>query len=480
MQSKTILGAFSWSFLEQAGSKAVALVVQIALARILVPEDFGILAILLVVVNIADVIAQSGFGMALIQRTDVDDSSYTTTFWISVGISISILILLWFIAPVLQVFYRLDGLASYLRIISIVVIFNAFNAIQRSYLQRRMDFKSLFRVSLVATIASGAIGIACALYGMGVWALVAQTILQSAISCAGLLVVVPWKPRLLFNKGQAKSLFSYGWKLSVTGILNVLYTGLSELVIGRACSPADLGYYSQGRKYPNAVIMVLTNSIQNVIFPALSLAKQNHQEFMHKMKQMLILGTFVIAPISFLFAVAAEPVVAIVLTEKWLPCVFIFQMACLSNAVIILQIANLRAYMALGHSGLYLKLNFIKCIAGAFVICSVSIITRDVNVVAATVCVFSFGAVIFVDLHPAKRLLDFGWLKQLENVFPTYVLCIVSSIPAYLINLIDWPYGAKLVAQIVVFAGVYVGCAKIARRPELHQSREIIRRLIKR
>lgn len=463
------MSSFNWSFLEQASSKAVNLIVQIVLARILAPEEFGILAILLVIVNIADVIAQSGLGLALIQETDSDDLSYTTAFWLNLGISVVLYVAILGLAPIFQSFYGIDQLDVYLRVIAIVVIVNAFNAIQRSYLQRRMDFKSLFAASTIGVFGSGILGVVAALIGWGIWALVIQTIAQSLLICAVMLIVVPWKPKFHFSKENGKSLFSYGWKLAITGLLNSLYTGISELIIGRVCSPSALGFYSQGRKYPNAAIAVIGNALQNVMFPALSLAKNDREQFLQRFTMFLQMGTFIVTPFSVLLAIVAEPVVALLLTEKWLPCVFIFQATCLTCAVLILQIANLRAYMALGDSGLYFKLNVIKCGLGVIVLSATAIVTRDINAVAAVWLLFSVLAVLLVDMIPAKRKFGYGCMRQIKDVVPTYVLCAIAALPSGLLSLLALDYIPLLCLQIVVFVLVYVGIAFLFRYKVLYQ-----------
>lgn len=419
--------------------------------------------------NIADVIAQSGLGLALIQESDSDELSYTTAFWLNLGIAIGLYVLILILAPIFQSFYSIERLDVYLRVIAIVVIVNAFNAIQRSYLQRRMDFRSLFAASTVGVLGSGILGVATALMGWGIWALVLQTISQSFFACIVMLIQVPWKPKLHFSKKKGKSLFSYGWKLAITGLLNALYTGISELIIGRVCSPAALGFYSQGRKYPNAAIAVIGNALQNVMFPALSLAKNDRKQFLQRFTVFLQMGTFIVAPFAFLLAIVAEPVVVLLLTEKWLPCVFIFQATCLTCTVLILQIANLRAYMALGDSGLYFKLNVIKCGLGVLVLSATAIMTRDINAVAAAWLIFSVLSVLLVDMIPAKRKFGYGCLRQLKDVMPTYGLCLIAALPSGMLSFLALDYIPMLCLQVVVFGLVYVGIALLVHNKTLYQ-----------
>ena len=252
--AKKTTASFAWSFLEQGGSKVILLAVQVVLARLLSPEAFGVLAILLVVTQVSDSIAQSGLGMALIQKNDSDDRSYSTAWWLSLGLAAILYSALFLAAPAISLFYIMPDIVVYLRVLGLIVFFNSANSIQRSFLQRSLNFKSIFTATTLAALASGVAGIAMALLGFGIWALVAQSLLQSVFICIVMWIKVSWKPALIFDAGEAKSLFSYGWKICVTGILNVIYSGISELIIGRACSAGELGLYSQGRKYPQAAI----------------------------------------------------------------------------------------------------------------------------------------------------------------------------------------------------------------------------------
>ena len=381
--SKKTTVSFVWSFLEQGGSKAILLLVQIILARLLSPEAFGVLAILLVVTQVSDSIAQSGLGMALIQKSDSSDGSYSTAWWLSLSLAAALYIVVFLAAPAISVFYGMPDLVAYLRVLGLIVFFNSANSIQRSFLQRSLNFKSIFAATTLAAFASGVAGIVMAFLEFGVWALVAQSLLQSAFTCIVMWVMVSWKPTFDFEAGEAKSLFGYGWKICITGILNVFYSGISELIIGRACSAGELGLYSQGRKYPQAAIGVMSNSIANVLFPMFSAIKDDASELRKAIRRGLKLGTFVVAPMSLLAAVIAEPLVTLLLTEKWLACVPIFQLTCVSNALLMLQLVNLRAYMALGDSGLYMRLQIIKVLGGGAVIWVTALLTKDIY---ATAC----------------------------------------------------------------------------------------------
>lgn len=469
------MSSFVWSFLEQGGSKAIQLVVQIVLARLLSPEAFGVLAILLVVTQVADSVAQSGLGMALIQKSDASERSYSTAWWLSLGLATVLYFVVFLSSPAIAVFYAMSDLAMYLRVLGVIVFFNAANSIQRSFLQRSLDFKSIFVATTVAALASGAVGIAMAFLGFGVWALVAQSLLQSAFVCIVMWVRVSWKPALVFEAGEAKSLFGYGWKICVTGILNVFYSGISELVIGRACLAGELGLYSQGRKYPQAAIGVMSNSIANVLFPMLSAIKDDAVKLRKAIRRGLRLGTFIVAPVSLLTAAVAEPVVAILLTEKWLACVPIFQLTCVLNALLMLQLVNLRAYMALGDSGLYMRLQIVKVLGGGAVIWATALITKDIYTTAWVNFLVGALSVLLVDMPPAKRLHGYSAFNQVRDVLPILALSGVAAAAALTVQFAGFDYLPELLVQCVVFALVYLGGARLLHLDELSEAVSLVR-----
>ncbi len=467
--------SFFWSFLEQGGSKAIQLVVQIVLARLLSPEAFGVLAILLVVTQVADSIAQSGLGMALIQKSDATDRSYSTAWWLSLGLAAVLYIAVFLGAPSIATFYSMPDLAVYVRVLGLAVFFNSANSIQRSFLQRSLNFKSIFVATTIAALGSGVVGIVLAVLGFGVWALVAQSLLQSVLSCVVMWVEVSWKPALVFEVEEAKSLFGYGWKICITGILNVFYSGISELVLGRACTAGELGLYSQGRKYPQAAIGVMTNSIANVLFPMFSAIKDDSDALYAAIKRGLTLGTFIVAPMSLLAAVVAEPVVALLLTEKWLACVPVFQLTCVANAFLMLQLVNLRVYMALGDSALYMRLQIVKVLGGGACIWATAAITRSVYATAWANFIVSVVSILFVDLAPAKRLHGYSATCQVKDVLPVLALSAAASATALSVRLLGLGYVSELLLQCFVFGVVFLLGAKLVRFKGLSEALSLVR-----
>lgn len=459
--SNKLLSSFSWSALEQGTVKLVQLIVQIALARILAPEAFGVLAILLVLINIADIIAQSGLGTALIQDQKATSESYSTAFWLSLIVALVLYAVLFVCAPFIASFYAMDNLDMYMRVLAIVLFLNSASSIFRSNLQKDLHFKTLFKCSMSASLLSGVVGIGAALVGLNIWALVLQVLTQSLISFAYLLIKTPNRPHICFRVNEARKLFSYGWKICLTGVLNVSYTSVSELIIGKVSSHADLGYYSQGRKWPIAVIAAGSNAISNVLFPAFSKIKDNRDELVAAIKKTITVGTYVLAPFSFLMIAIAEPLVVVLMTEKWLPCVPVFQMVCIPYCVLMLELASFRAYMALGDSGLYLKLHVIKISVGIVLITATALLSRNIYVIAFVTALFELFTIIVIELQPAQRMFGFGRLQQLKCAFPAILIGIVAMIASLGVSFVIVSYLLKLIVGIVVYIAVFTGLSAV-------------------
>ncbi len=474
------VGAFFWSFLEQGGTKAMGLIVQIILARLLSPSAFGVLAILLVVINLVDIVAQSGMGTALIQSKNADDTSFTTAFWLSEALAMAMYLLVFVAAPAISAYYAMPDLTRYLRVMSLVLLTNAANSIQRSYLQKTFDFKGLFRANTIAAFASGIVGIALAAFGAGVWALVAQTLSLSVFACLVLIHVVPWRPSFTFRKSEAGELFSFGWRMCVSGIINTLYTSVSELILGKAVPSSELGFYSQGRKYPTSVITMLTNALANVLFPTFSELADDKERLKAAVKRGLRLGTFIVAPSSVLFAVIARPAIALLLTEKWLPCVPIFQMICISYVLLIPDIVNLRVYMALGRSDLYLNIQIEKVVLGIVGIGGTAFVTHDVYATAAGTMIFNYFAILFIETRPSKRLLDYGLLDQMKDLAPTLVASALAAVAAVPVGLAPMPNFLLLLVQALAYIAAFMACAHLLEPAALKEVKGMVIKVLKR
>lgn len=347
LKSKS-MQSVAWKLLERGGYQCVALVVQIALARLLAPEQFGALAIMLVFVNVGNVFVQSGLNTALVQNLDTNDDDCSTVYWLSLAVSLILYAGVFFTAPTVAGFYEMPGLVWPLRALALILIVNAYNAVQVAIVQRALEMRKVFNATMCAVVTSATIGIGIAVAGGGLWALVVQQLAYQLCSCIALSFQVRWHPRFVFKAARERELFSFGWKLLASGILDQGYQSLSDLIIGKQFSASSLGLVSQGKKYPNALGSMLDGAIQPVMLSAVSRLQSDVALVKRLVRRALKTSTFLIVPSMALFAVCAEPIVRLLLGEQWLPCVPFLQMYCIVYMLLPIHTTNLQALNGMG------------------------------------------------------------------------------------------------------------------------------------
>ncbi len=460
------LSSLLWKLFERGGNAVVQLAVQVVMARLLAPEEFGALAIMLVFVNFGSVIATSGLNTALVQAAEIDEVDLSTVFWISFCVSLLIFAGVFFGAPAVAEFYAMPYIVSPLRVLGILLLVAAFNSVQASIVQRELRFRKVFNATLVAVVFSGALGIVAAFAGAGLWALVFQQVAYQFANCIALGLQVKWFPRFVFDGAKARSHFGYGWKLLVSGILDQGYRSLSDLIIGKQFSAASLGLVSQGKKYPYAVGKMLDGTIQPVMLSAVSRVQEDVAYVKRLVRRALKTSTFLIVPSMALFAVCAEPLVRILLGEQWLPCVPFLQMYCVVYMLLPIHTTNLQALNGMGRSDLFLKLELIKKAYGLANILIMAFVFQDVYLMVAS---YVLTGVIstFVNAWPNKKVIGYSYLEQIRDICPAFLLAAVSGAAAYCVVLLGLPDIATIALQILVMAVLYLGLAKLFRVEEL-------------
>ena len=286
-----------WRFLERSGAQLVALIVSVVLARILSPEDYGTIALITVFINILNVFVDSGLGSALIQKKDADNTDFSTVFYTNVIFCIALYILMFVISPFLAEFYSRPELVSIIRVLSITILVSGVKNIQQAYVSRTLQFRKFFFSTLAGTIIAAVAGIWMAYHGFGVWALVAQQVTNLSIDTIILWITVKWRPELVFSFKRLKSLFSYGWKLLVSALLDTFYTNLYNLVIGRKYSANDLAFYTKGELFPKAIVGNINNAIDSVLLPTMSSEQDNKERVKQMTRRAIKTSTFCIAPL---------------------------------------------------------------------------------------------------------------------------------------------------------------------------------------
>ena len=433
LKTKTIVGLF-WTFMEKIGAQLVSFIVSIVLARILSPNEYGVIAIVLVFINICNVFVDSGFGQALIQKKDADDVDFSSIFYFSLVFSIVLYIILFFSAPYIALFYEMEILSPVIRVMGLRLLIAPFNSVQRARVSKKMQFKKLFYSTLGGTLFSAVVGILMAYNGFGVWALVTQYIISAIADTTVLFITVKWYPRLVFSISKVKILFSYGWKVLVTSIIDTIYEDFRSLYIGKLYSASDLAYYTRGKQFPSLVTNNINLSIASVLFPVISSEQENKENVKAITRRSIRISSYVLTPLLCGVAIVAEPLVLLVLTEKWLPCVPFLQILCINSALMPLQTANVQAIYAVGRSDIVLKLNIFKKLFGFLLIlifARISVIAMAwAGVVSAVVC-------LIANALPNKKLFGYSLIEQIIDILPNFILSGIMMLGVFSVSLIN-------------------------------------------
>lgn len=457
LKEKTI-SSLLWKFTEQGGSAVASLVIQIVMARLLTPEDFGALAIMLVFINICTVLIQSGLNTALIQAHDATDNDFSTVFWLSISIAGILYIVIFGTAPFIADFYKAPNLIAPLRIITLTLFLNAFYSLQVAKVTKNLELKKTFLATILATLGSGAFGIIAALSGAGLWALVIQQLAFHLINCIVLFLQLRWLPTLIFMPARAKKLFGYSWKILASGLLDTAYNSLVSLIIGKI-SKTELGYVSQGEKYPLAISSLLDGTIQPVMLSAISHVQHDLESVKEITRRAIKTSSFLVVPSMGAIALTAEPLILVLIGEQWLPTVPFMQMFCFICALHPIHTSNLQAINGIGRSDLYLKIEITKKVIGVSIVCFAAFIIKDVYAIVGGMMV---AGVVFtiVNSWPNKKLIHYSYLEQVKDFCPAFILTGISALFAFPFSYLSLPPLVLICLQCSVFAAVYIGLAR--------------------
>ena len=453
-----VISSLIWKFLERGGVQGVQFVLSIILARLVSPEDYGVIALLLVFIQIATVFIQSGFNTALIQKKDSDDLDFSSIFYLSFVVAAVLYVILFFTAPFVAKFYKSELLTKLLRVISLTLFFGAINSVQNAYVSKTMQFRRFFFSSMGAVIGSGIIGIIFAYKGFGVWALVYQQLVKDFLICIILWFTVKWRPKLLFSIKRIRTLFSFGWKLLISALLNTIFQNIYNLIVGKIYDKEMLGYFNRGHQFPQVIASNLDGSIQSVMLPTLSAHNDNVAEVKRITRRSISMSAFLLMPCMFGLAAVAEPLVKVLLTEKWLPCVPFLQLACISYALYPIHTANLTGINALGRSDVFLKLEIIKKIITVLNIA----ITLPFGIYAMAIGQVISGFIAsFINAFPNRKLMGYTYFEQWKDLMPSFLCSIIMAICVWSLHFISIPSGVILLIQILTGTLIYIFLCKL-------------------
>ena len=370
----TTLTNLFWKFSERTAAQMVSLVVSIVLARILNPSDYGSVAMVMVFVSLASVLVEGGFSSALIQKKDADKLDFSTVFYFSLVFSIFLYLVLFFIAPYISQFYGegYEILTPVLRVIGFQIIIYGVNSVQQAYVSRKMMFKKFFWSTLIGTILSAIVGLTMAYLGYGIWALVGQQLTMVVTNTVVLYIVTRKLPGLMFSFNRLKGLFGYGVNILGTSILINLFLNIRSLIIGKLYSAKDLAYFDRGNQLPSLLVTNVDYSIAAVLFPKMSQEQDDKSRIKQTCRNSIRFSSFVMMPLMMGMIVCAEPMIRVILTDKWIDTVPYVQLFCITYMFYPMHTANMQAIKAIGKSGMYLTLEIIKKIIE--VVCLLSLI----------------------------------------------------------------------------------------------------------
>lgn len=426
-----------WKSAERISAQLVSFVVSVILARLLLPETYGIIALVTVFISLCDEFVSGGFATSLIQKRDADNIDFSSVLYFSLFVSAVFYAFLFFCAPLIASFYsKYDGklLIAVIRVMGLRVIISAINSVQHAYVTRTMQFRRFFWSTLLGALISAVIGIGMAYTGYGVWALVAQYCSMALADTVILWFTVRWRPQLVYSWERMRDLFSYGWKIFAASMIRTLYNDLRSLIIGKLYTSEDLAYYNKGQSFPQLVSSNTFGAINSVLFSVLSKCQSDAASVRAILRRSIIEGTYIVFPFMIGLAIVGRPLILLLLTEKWEPCVIYLQICCISFAFTPIESSNLQAIKAVGKSALALKLEIIKKILGVMIL----LFSMKFGMTAIAVSlVINTILSAFINAVPNKKLFDYSFSRQFLDIVPNILLSAAMAAAVWPISLLN-------------------------------------------
>lgn len=452
LKKQTISG-FIWKFGERILAQLVSLIVSIVLARILLPDDYGIVAIVTVFITLANCLVTSGFGTSLVQKKDSDELDFSTMFWASVIFSFILYALLFFASPFIANIYKNSDITLVLRVMGLRLPIGAINSIQHSYVQKKMIFKKFFFATFFGTAISAAIGIYMAINNYGAWALVAQYLINVVVDTIVLSFIIKWRPSFSFSYTRFKTLFGFGWRVLLADFIGVFFNELRALLIGFKYQSSDLAFYNRGHQIPSLVSTNVEQTIISVAFPSISKIQDDKHTVKLTLKKMTKLCSFVMFPILVGIFAVSDSLVRVLLTDKWIEAVSYMRILSISGLFSIMTSINLQGFKAIGDSKTLLSLEFIKKPLYLIIIIVCMFISPF-----AIACGSAFYSIIafFINAFPSKKCLNYSIVEQLSDIFPSLILSVIMCCAVVLVGFLPINITLVLILQIVTGVIVYV------------------------
>lgn len=479
LKDKTVKG-MGWSAIDQISRMGISFVVGIVLARLLSPDEYGLIGILAIFIAVFTFLCDSGFTNALIRKKNIREIDYSTVFYINLGLSFLLALILFLCAPLIARFFERPELIALTRVMSSVVIINALAMVQRVRLTKAVDFRSQTKITIVASTVSGAIGIVMAYTGYGVWALVGQQITAQGTNTILLWIYNRWSPKLEFSISSFKEMWFFGWKLLVSGLIDTTWTEFYQVVIGKCYMPATLGLYTRATQFTKMFSSNLNNVIQRVSFPVLAEMQDDRFRLKNGYKRIIrctMLPTFVL---MLGLAACAKPMVLFLLGDKWLGCVPFIQLVSFSSMLYPLHSLNLNMLQVQGRSDLFLKLEIIKKVVAVGPLL-LGIFVDIYWMIGGSVLTGFFA--YYLNAYYSGPFLNYNIKEQIKDILPSFWVATSMAIPVYAMSYLPITPYILFPLQLIVGAIIVVKICEVKKIPEYIEIKDdvisILSKLIK-
>ena len=463
MKDKRVSG-FSWNFLENIATQGIQFIVGIVMARLLTPDDYGLIGILMVFISISTVIMDAGFIKAVMQKTDRTDDDFCTAFFFNMGAGLLLFLLLCLCSPLIAQFYEKPILSALTKVVALQLVINSILLVQRAKFTIALDFRTQAIIALTAALIQGAVGITMAYSGCGVWSIAWSGVAGATANCLLYWVLGKWRPKLRFSHASFKEMFSYGSKLLVSQLLDVTWKNIYPLIIGKRFPAAELGFYSRANHYVKLPSTTFSGVIERVTFPMLVEVKQDDATLHRQFSMLFKLSAYIFFPLMAGFAILARPLIIEMLTAKWEPCIIYLQILCMGLILYPIHALNMNLLQVKGRSDLFLRVEIIKKAVDVTVL--LITVTMGVKEMCIGLAVASYISWI-INAYYTGKLINIGFLRQTVLVLPTalYTLLMWACIEG--VKLLITNYLLQLLVGIVVGVAVYYLSGRLLKSEEL-------------
>lgn len=451
LKDKTVKGV-GWSAADAVLGQGVSFLVGLVLARLLSPDEYGLVGIVTIFTNILLGFIDCGFSNSLIRKQKITDEDYCTMFIVNMILSVVLYMALYFAAPGIAYFFNRQQLVALVRVMGAVLIFQAFSIVQATYLSRIIDFKTRTKASLISAVISGIVGIAMALLGFGVWSLVVHHLVRQFLYSFCLWMNNQWWPKLKFSIASFKYMWGFGWKLMLSGFLDRVWNQVNQAIVGKFYSPATLGQYSRSVEYANIFSTNLTTIIQRVSYPVLSQVQDEKMRMISIYRRVIKTTMFFTAISMFFLGAVAEPLLYCLIGPQWMVAASYLPLICIYMSTHPLQAINLNMLQVQGRTDIFLYLEIIKKVIAVGPICLgifVGIRWMLIGTIALSVVCF------FLNSHYTGKLLGYSSWQQLKDVSPSYAIAFTIAISVYFLKFLQFSYFVVLPIQIIFGIGVF-------------------------